>query len=122
MATTLVTTTWNSLDHLEIFLDHYRKLGVRVLAMDFDSTDGTAEVLVLARVGGSRRAGSASRHRWSRFVNEMLAIAQSSASADDWCLFCDPDELLVTPSMRIAEVIPAGEAAGVDCSRCRAST
>lgn len=46
VATTLVTTTWNSLDHLEIFLDHYRKLGVgRVLVMDFDSTDGTAEVL-----------------------------------------------------------------------------
>ena len=46
VAPTLVTTTWNSLDHLEIFLDHYRKLGVaRVLAMDFDSTDGTAKVL-----------------------------------------------------------------------------
>lgn len=28
VAPTLVTTTWNSLDHLEIFLDHYRKLGV----------------------------------------------------------------------------------------------
>jgi len=46
--------------------------------------------------------------------NDMLAIARSTARADDWCLFCDPDELLVTPSMRIDELVAAGQVAGAD--------
>jgi len=114
MATIVATTTWNSIDHAEIFLAHYRKLGAgRVLVMDYDSTDGTAEMV-----------GSC---EWQDFVtsvpfpglagldssNEMLGIAAATGS-DDWCLFCDPDELLVTPSMRIDELAAAGEAAGTD--------
>jgi hypothetical protein len=30
-----------------------------------------------------------------------LAVAKRSCGSGQWCLFCDPDELLVTPSMRI---------------------
>ena len=46
MTCTVVTTTWNSIDHVIPFLKHYRALGIdRMLVMDFASTDGTLDVL-----------------------------------------------------------------------------
>ena len=42
----VITTTWNSANVIETFLHHYRALGVdQVLVMDFDSSDGTDELL-----------------------------------------------------------------------------
>jgi hypothetical protein len=103
----LATTTWNSVDLIAAFLDHYRRLGFdRVIVMDFDSTDGTREVLTSME--------------WSSFVtrvpfpglasldssNLLLSVARDTYSPADWCLFCDPDELLVTPSMSCATLLP----------------
>lgn len=102
MTTAVATTTWNSIDLVRTFLVHYRQLGVdQVLVMDFASTDGTRDVLASAE--------------WRGFVdlvpfpgialldssNILLGIARARFAPDDWCLFCDPDELLVTPSMTI---------------------
>ena len=104
----LVTTTWNSIDLIGRYLAHYRALGFdRALVMDFDSTDGTRELLT--------------SDVWQEFVepvpfpgiallqssNLMLALARERYGPDTWCMYCDPDELLVTPSMRVDDLLPA---------------
>jgi hypothetical protein len=43
----------------------------------------------------------------------MLSIVKESGRSGDWCLFCDPDELLVTPSMNAGQDLPA-VASGVE--------
>jgi len=72
--------------------------------MDFNSVDGTRELLT--------------SDEWSSFVvvepfpgiagldssDLLLASAKRSFSGDCWCLFCDPDEFLITPSMTIADL------------------
>ena len=100
----LATATWNCIDLVSTFLAHYKKLGIDgILAMDFDSTDGTREVLSSAE--------------WQNFVrltpfpgidgldssNQLLAQAQEMCDSESWCLFCDPDELLVTQTMSIRD-------------------
>ncbi len=104
----LATTTWNSLDLVAIFLDHYRRLGFdHVFVLDFDSSDGTREVLTSTEWHGFITLvpfpGLASLDS----SNVLLSIARNACSAADWCLFCDPDELLVTPSMSSGTLLPA---------------
>jgi hypothetical protein len=106
-AACVVTTTWDSIDLIETFLVHYRRFGFdQVLLMDFDSTDGTRDIVL--------------SEEWRGFVtlvpfpgmaaldssNLMLAIAKQTRP-HDWCLFCDPDELLVSPAMNIKAVLAA---------------
>jgi hypothetical protein len=101
----VATTTWNSIGLIETFLNHYQKVGFdQVLAMDFDSADGTYELLSSAK--------------WRNFVqlvpypgiagldssNIFLSIAKEQFGPDAACLFCDPDELLVTPSMTVEDL------------------
>ena len=83
--------------------------------MDFDSVDGTREV-VMSR-------------EWESFVtmtpfpgiadldssNLLLAEAKELFGRDYWCLFCDPDELLVTPSMNIVDIDAFGSIERADC-------
>ncbi len=109
MLCTVVTTTWDSMDVLPSFLAHYRRLGARrVLAMDYDSTDGTRDLLRSSMSQGFIQLvpfpGLASLDA----SNSMLAIARRTAEPDEWCLFCDPDELLVLPSMKFADFPPGG--------------
>ncbi len=93
----VATTTWNSIDLIRPFLGHYRRLGFgRVLVMDYDSDDGTRDLL--------------EADEWRDFVtivpfpglasldssNILLSIAKTDRTAQ-WCLFCDPDELLRLP-------------------------
>ena len=104
MIFSVATTTWNSADLIGIFLQHYRRLGFdRALVMDFDSTDGTRDVLTSAE--------------WRSFVelipfpgialldssDLMLSRVRQGRRPESSCLFCDPDELLVTPSMSIRD-------------------
>ena len=101
----VVTTTWNSGDLVAAFLDHYRRLGLDgAIVMDFASTDGTHDILASSE--------------WRSFVelvpfpgiaaldssNLMLALAAGRPRDQCWCLFCDPDELLVTPSMTVRDL------------------
>jgi hypothetical protein len=101
----VATTSWNCLDLISSFLTHYQRLGFqRALVMDFNSVDGTREVLT--------------SDEWKAFVvlepfpgiagldssNLLLATAKRSFSSDCWCLFCDPDEFLITPSMTIVDL------------------
>jgi len=111
----VATTTWNSVDLIGIFLSHYRKLGFqRAFVMDFDSTDGTRDILLdpywagfvgLVPFPGLARLDSS---------NILLADAREATATDAWCLFCDPDELLVTPAMDLARAGGIVERAGAD--------
>jgi hypothetical protein len=105
----VATTTWNSIDLIEAFLTHYRRMGfVRAIVMDFASDDGTRDVLTasrwrdfvtLAPFPGLQRLDSS---------NILLAVARD-AHPHHGCLFCDPDELLVTPEMRLEVFDRIGE-------------
>jgi len=100
------TTTWNSIEIIEKFLKHYKKLGLKqLLVMDFHSVDGTLDILT--------------SDAWSDFVrlvpfpgiahldssNIFLSLAKELYPAGTMCLFCDPDEFLITPSMQIREAV-----------------
>jgi hypothetical protein len=95
----VATTSWNTIDLIDPFLSHMKRLGARaVLVMDYDSDDGTQDLL--------------RSERWSGFVqlvpfpglaeldpsNITLAIARERFP-DAWCLFCDPDEFLACDGM-----------------------
>ncbi len=112
MACCLATTTWDSIDHVEIFLAHYRKLGVeQMLVMDFDSTDGTRDVLAAREWQGFVRHVAFPGLENLDSSNVMLDLLKPDADPGDWCLFCDPDELLVTPAMTITDLTGAGDSA-----------
>jgi hypothetical protein len=97
----VATTTWNSLDLIGPFLEHYRALGfVRALVMDFDSTDGTRDVLTSAEWRGFVEVVPFPGIARLDSSNILLAISRSR-QLSDWCLFCDPDELLVMPDMTL---------------------
>ena len=114
MSCSLATTTWNSIDQVGIFLAHYRKLGVEQLFVtDFDSTDGTRDVLASREWQGFVRLVSFAGLT-SDPSNDTLALVQATAGPDDWCLFCDPDELLITPSMNIEEAFATARADGAE--------
>lgn len=94
------TTTWNSVELIDKFLTHYRKLGLdQIMIMDFGSTDGTTDIIL--------------DQKWTNFArlipfpglggidssNIFLEIIKNEYSPITQCLFCDPDEFLVTPNM-----------------------
>jgi hypothetical protein len=105
----IVTPTWNSAGLLEAFLAHYERLGASaIFVADMGSTDETLEIL--------------DSPRWSGLVHrqhglpieedphdEQLRLAQSMLG-EGWCLFCDPDEFLVTPNMSLYDTCATGAA------------
>jgi hypothetical protein len=96
----VATTTWNSIDLVTVFLHHYRRLGFdRVFVMDFDSTDGTRDVLTSAEWRGLVTLVPFPGLARLDSSNILLSVARDTYAPTDWCLFCDPDELLVTPWM-----------------------
>ncbi len=96
---------------LESWLNHVERVGAAaVLVMDYGSSDGTRAILESGR--------------WSRLVrmydvpslqadtsNDLLAIAKADHPGS-WCLFCDPDEFVVTPGMNLRDLLPV-ETAGL---------
>jgi hypothetical protein len=98
----IATTTWNSVDIIEDFLDHHRWMGAAAfLVMDYRSTDGTREILAAPRWKGSIHLFDLPSMETDT-SNELLDAARN-LFPDAWCLFCDPDEFLVTTTMRIGE-------------------
>ncbi len=94
----IATTTWNSSDVIETFLQHYRKLGFdQVLVMDFNSTDGTSEILRSERYHGFVRIVPFPRIVELDSSRILLEQAKKDFAPETSCLFCDPDELLVLP-------------------------
>jgi len=104
----VATTTWNSVDVVRTFVTHYEKLGFeRLLVMDFRSTDGTQEVL-----RDEERRGFVDLVPFPGLAgldssNVLLSRAQHRYGPDAWCLFCDPDELLVVPQMTVKNAFPS---------------
>ena len=104
----LATTTWDSVGLIQPFLNHYRKLGFdRILVMDMGSADGTLEVLASADWRGFVELVPFPGLAGLDSSNLFLSVAKQRFGRG-WCLFCDPDELLVTASMAIQEVVADG--------------
>ncbi|UWR76906.1 glycosyltransferase family 2 protein [Phaeobacter inhibens] len=90
-AVTVVALVRDGAYYLDVFLAHYRALGVsHFVFCDTGSTDGTLaqlaqepDVTVLQ-----------SRLPWGRFENIFRGYAARTFSADRWCLFADMDEIL----------------------------
>lgn len=103
----ICTTTWNSADVITTFLKHYRNLGFdEIVVMDFGSSDDTLKILsnacsegIVTQLPFPGIAGIDSS-------NLMLNYARSVFASDTLCLFCDPDELLVLPSMDARRDLP----------------
>ena len=94
----VVTTTWNSATLIDTFLRHYRALGVdQVLVMDFDSSDGTDELLRSSEWAAFVRTVPFTGLAGLDSSNLMLDLARDWFGPDAVCLFCDPDELLAVP-------------------------
>jgi hypothetical protein len=105
MKLVVATSSWNTVKLLESFLRHARRLGMAAAyVMDFDSTDGSAELL---------RAPE-----WRDFVrpvpfpgltaestSDILMEHAKQGHPDAFCLFCDPDEFLCTHMGSLQSVI-----------------
>ncbi len=102
----VATTTWDSADVLEPWLAHVKGLGAaKVIVIDYGSTDGTREILRSKRWSDLVQAHDI-RSLQADTSNDLLAIAKAEHEGS-WCLFCDPDEFLVTPSMSLEDLLPA---------------
>jgi hypothetical protein len=99
----ILAGVWDNVDLLEGWLRHHRGMGVQgVVAMDYGSTDGSAELLTSPE--------------WADFVTLVpftgldtdtnLAMLQFARAVElpGWLLMIDPDEYLVTPSGRIDDI------------------
>ena len=102
--TIVLTSTWNSSDLIDLFVDHYLKLGVnRIMVMDYGSNDDTIEKLKAKR-NIEIEIFKLAQIKDSDSSNELLAIAQERFP-NSKALFCDPDEFLVTPNMHINDLV-----------------
>lgn len=102
MKTVVVTTVWNTVGLLEPFLSHLRCQGVfRVLAMDFGSSDGSAELLASPRWQDLVEIMPFPGLRGLDSSNLMLGVAKSKYP-DAWAMFCDPDEFFCSEGQDLA--------------------
>jgi hypothetical protein len=103
------TTTWNNCDIVAQFLRHSRKLGLdQLLVMDFASDDGTQDLIRSGDWAGFVRQVSHPGIAELDSSNLFLDLIRREYPPGTICLFCDPDEFLVTPNMDIREAVRAG--------------
>ena len=76
-----------------------------MIVIDYGSTDGTREILRSKRWSGLVEAHDIGSLQ-ADTSNDLLAIAKADHQGS-WCLFCDPDEFLVTPAMIFEDLLPA---------------
>lgn len=108
------TTTLNSADVIEMFLQHMRLIGAAgVLVMDLGSSDGTPEVIALPRWQGFASLVPSKGYAADDSSNHLLAHAKARFGGA-WCLFCDPDEF-IEPG--IATLTPRDEVSCISFAR-----
>ena len=100
----VATTTWNAADLVGPFLGHLELLRAQaVLVMDYDSDDGTQDVLSSSRwVHLVRRVPFPGLEKLDP-SNVTLAVARREFP-DAWALFCDPDEFIASDGMDLGTV------------------
>ena len=90
----MVIVVRNEAQRLPYMLDYYRRLGVtHVLAVDNDSTDGSAELLRDAADVSLWKTGAS--YREARFGLDWASWLLMRYGHGHWCLMADADELLV---------------------------
>jgi glycosyltransferase involved in cell wall biosynthesis len=101
----VATTTWNSEDIIARFLRHYLDLGAsEIIVTDYASTDSTLDILSSAEWGRAVRVLQLAQLGGKDTSRDMLAVAKQDRTAQ-WALFCDPDEYLITPNMRLDDLV-----------------
>lgn len=97
----IATSTWNSADLIEGFLEHYKRLDASVIFVaDLGSTDGTLDILDSPRWRGMIHHLRLEKPLEVDFNPKLLELARSTLG-DGWCTYLDPDEFLVTPNMTL---------------------
>jgi hypothetical protein len=101
----VITSTWNSIDLINPFLNHIFRCGADAVAVtDMGSEDGTIEALTDTRWQGRVRVSIARELKNSDPSNDWLMILQKEFGAA-WCLLCDPDEFIMTPGNNLEQTL-----------------
>ena len=96
----IATTTWNSCDIIEEFLEYHLSRGVsQILVLDFGSDDGTIEMLRDHALRDQVMVIDGSDVRSSDASNVLLDHVNQSTASTKWWLFIDPDEFVSDPGM-----------------------
>lgn len=105
----VLSTTWNAEDIIAKFLRHYLKLGASgIIVTDYGSTDSTLEILRSVEWKSFVRVLQLEQLKGQDTSNDMLRIAKWEGRSR-WALFCDPDEFLITPNMKLDDLVSEAE-------------
>ena len=105
----IATTTWNSSDIIEQFLDHHLAGDVtRIFLMDFGSEDATLDIVQSYCDQGTVELLKLPSLHGKDSSNLLLNHIRHCQEPYDWCLFIDPDEFLSFPATlaRTLAVVP----------------
>jgi hypothetical protein len=99
----IATTTWNSSDIIEQFLEHHLAGDIaRIFLMDFGSADATLDIVQPYCDQGVVELLRLPSLHCKDSSNLLLNHIRSCQEQYDWCLFIDPDEFLSHPGTLVS--------------------